>query len=459
MFKKPLLFIATFLLLTNIYGQKREQRTIVKNLDNLIHKRYAEIAPGCVVLVAKKGTIIYKKAFGSSNIIQHKPMRSDMVFRIGSITKQFTALAILQLVEQGKIALNDSLQKYVKDFPSRKIITIENLLTNTSGIKNYFEISNPSKEKNAYTPAQGVDYFKDEPLVFPPGSRFQYSNSNYYLLGYIIEIVTGKSYAAYMQENIFNKIPLNNTLYDDPDKPVANMTDGYSKFDGKIESAELEEISTIYSAGGLVSNAEDLFNWNRFLHAGKLITKELLTRAISPFQLSDGSFSSYGYGLYIKAIEGSRTIEHSGSTDGFQSDLIYLPDEDITVITLFNCYEANMDWQILSNDIVKVTLGKSVENTFVLKKDLLWKYMGIYKFNANTKLKVTLENEQLFIECTNPEVRLPKVHLVPESEYRFGIREVAELKFEFVMNSNGKAMKIISYNSRGKDAEWKIENQ
>ncbi|HTE26914.1 serine hydrolase [Flavitalea sp.] len=458
MFKKLVLFIATLLLLTNTYGQKTDQSTIVKNLDDLIYKRYAEIAPGCVVLVAKKGNTIYKKAFGTSNIIQNSPMQSDMIFRIGSITKQFTAIAILQLVEQGKIALNDSIQKYVKDFPSREVITIENLLTQTSGIKNYFEISNPSKTKTTYTPAQGVDYFKDEPLVFFPGSRFQYSNSNYYLLGYIIEIVTGKSYAAYLRENILSKLPLINTSYDDPDKQVVNMTKGYSKFDGKIEQAELEEISTIYSAGGLLSNAEDLLKWNQYLYAGKLISKQLLTRAISPFQLSDGSFSSYGYGLYIKGIEGIKTIEHSGSTDGFQSDLIYLPDEDITVITLFNCYEADMDWQILSNDIVKVTLGKSVESLFVLNKDSLRNYIGVYEFNPKTKLEVTLENDQLFIKCTNPAVRLPKVRLIPESEYKFGIREVAELKFEFIMKNNGKAIKIVTYNSRGKDAEWEIES-
>jgi len=439
---------------TNSYGQRKEEKRLATTLDNLIPKRLTSIAPGCVVLIAKKGNIIYKKAFGVSNLELNIPMKPDMIFRIGSITKQFTAIAILQLVEQGKISLQDSIQKYVPDYPHKGYtITIENLLTQTSGIKDYMAISNPSDDRTNYTPKQGVDYFKNEPLEFKPGSQFKYSNSNYYLLGYILEIVTGKSYADYLQQNIFNKAGLHNTYYIDTTKNIPNVSQGYSRLDGKLERATLQNVTTIYAAGGIMSNADDLFKWHQALYNYELVNRELLTNAFTPYRFADGTYSEYGYGWFIKSLDGSKTIEHSGSTDGFQSDEIYLPEEDVFVVTLFNCFEPDMDWTVLSNDIAKLAIGKPLNNSIQLSADFLKGYVGEYVFNVDHKLIVTLENGKLFIEDTNPNDRLPKVQLYAQSETMFYIKE-AELKFEFVNDTSNNSLKIVTYNSRGKDAEW-----
>ena len=320
-------------------------------------------------------------------------MKPDMIFRIGSITKQFTAIAILQLVGQGKISLQDSIQKYVPDFPHKKYtITIENLLTQTSGIKDYMAISNPAGDRINYTPKQGVDYFKNEPLEFKPGSQFKYSNSNYYLLGYILEIVTGESYSDYLKQNIFNKAGLNNTYYIDTTKNIPNVSQGYSKLDGKLERATLQNVTTIYAAGGIMSNADDLFKWHQALYGNKLLNRELLNNAFTPYRFADGTSSEYGYGWFIKNLDGSKTIEHSGSKDGFQSDEIYLPDEDVFVVTLFNCFTPDMDWIVLSNDIAKLAIGKPLDNSIKLSTDVLKRYVGEYVFNADHKLIVTLEN-------------------------------------------------------------------
>ena len=381
-------------------------------------------------------------------------MQSDMIFRIGSITKQFTAIAILQLVEQGKISLQDSIQKYIHDYPTKGYtITIENLLTQTSGIKDYMAISNPADDKTNYTPKEGVDYFKNEPLEFKPGSQFKYSNSNYYLLGYILEIVTGKSYADYMQQNVFTKAELHNTYYIDTTKIIPNVSQGYSRFDGKLETAALQNVTTIYAAGGIMSNADDLFQWHKALYKNELINQELLTKAFTPYKFADGTYSEYGYGWFIKNLDGSKTIEHSGSTDGFQTDEIYLPDEDVFVVTLFNCFEQDMDWTVLSNDIAKLAIGKPLNNSIQLSTDLLKRYVGEYVFNVDHKLIVTLEKGTLFIEDTNPNDRLPKVQLYAQSETIFYIKE-AELKFEFASDTSNNSIKIITYNNRGKDAEW-----
>lgn len=448
-------FLSLLLILqTSSYGQSKQDKKIVAALDELIPKRLPAVAPGCVVLVAKKGDIIYKKAFGTANLELNIPMQADMIFRIGSITKQFTAIAILQLVVQGKISLNDSIQKYVPDYPYKGYtITIENLLTQTSGIKDYMAISNPADDRTNYTPKQGVDYFKNKSLEFKPGSQFKYSNSNYYLLGYILEIITGKSYADYLQQNIFNKAGLRNIYYIDTTKNIPNVSQGYSRFDGNLERATLENVTTIYAAGGIMSNADDLFKWHQALYNNKLVNRELLNKAFTPYQFADGTYSEYGYGWFVKNLEGGKTIEHSGSTDGFQSDEIYLPDEDVFVVTLFNCFEQDMDWTVLSNDIAKLAIGKPLNNSIQLGTDFLKRYVGEYVFNVDHKLIVTLEKGTLFIEDTNPNDRLPKVQLYTQSEPMFYIKE-AELKFEFVNDTSNNSLKIVTYNSRGKDAEW-----
>ncbi|MBS1997930.1 MAG: beta-lactamase family protein, partial [Cyanobacteria bacterium SZAS LIN-2] len=160
MIKSFCFFLISLLFLTSSYGQSKQDRKLSKSLDELIPKRLTEIAPGCVVLIAKDDKVVYKKAFGAANTELNIPMQPNMLFRTGSMGKQYTAVAVLQLVEEGKIGLQDSIQKYIKDFPSKGYtITIENLLTNTSGIKDYLsEISNAAKQKESYTPKDGVDY-------------------------------------------------------------------------------------------------------------------------------------------------------------------------------------------------------------------------------------------------------------------------------------------------------------
>jgi len=451
------LFLISVLVLTSSFGQSKRDKKLSTSLDELILKRLAEIAPGCVVMVGKNDKVIYRKAFGLANTELNISMQPGMLFRIGSMTKQYTAIAVLQLVEQGKISLDDSIQKYIKDFPSKGYtITIENLLTNTSGIKDYLsEISNPSKQKESYTPKDGVDYIKDDSLNFKPGSDYKYSNSNFYLLGYIIELVSGETYEKYLQENVLDKAGLKNTFYIDPTINIPDMSQGYSKLDGKIEKATLQPIDIMYSAGGLVSNADDIYKWHQALYNHQLVKKETLDKATTPFRFPDGTFSEYGYGWFIKNIDGSKTIEHSGSTDGFQSDEIYLPNENVFVVALYNCYEADMDWQVLTNDIARVALGKPLNNEVKVKEDVLKGYVGIYEVNVdsvNHKLIVTFADGRLSVEASNPEDRLPKVFLYAKSETEFYMKE-APLRFEFIKDTNN-VFKIVTYNNRGKDAEW-----
>jgi CubicO group peptidase (beta-lactamase class C family) len=187
-----------------------------RSIDSLVLSQIKHTEPGCAILISKNGEIIYKKAFGSANLELNVPLQTDMVFRIGSVTKQFTAVAVLQLMEKGRLSLQDNIQKYLPNFPVKvHNITIEHLMSHTAGLKEYTAIdhADPYIERHDFTLEFLIDHFKNEPLEFEPGTRFSYSNSNYVLLGYIIEKVSGEKYHQYMESHIIKPLGLSSTYY------------------------------------------------------------------------------------------------------------------------------------------------------------------------------------------------------------------------------------------------------
>ncbi|MCW3467056.1 serine hydrolase domain-containing protein [Chitinophaga nivalis] len=436
-----------------LYGQEKPDTSLAGRLDQLIAARLEQVAPGAVVLVAQQGKVSYRKAFGWANKKQQLPMQPEMIFRIGSVTKPFTATAILQLVEQGKLSLQDSIQRYVPEYPSKgAVITIQHLLTHTSGIKNYAAIYNPAKARKTYTLAQGIDYIREEPLEFTPGSNYAYSNSNYYLLGYILEKITGLSYESYLQQHIFDKAGLLHTRYSNPGNTDGGLVTGYMRSKGVFKQVPLEEITTMYAAGGLEANVDDLLHFQQALYKGVLLNNTSLLAATTPYRFPDGTASQYGYGWFIQDIGGSKAITHSGSTDGFQSDIIYLPEQDVFVAALFNGYEADMDWTVLTTDIARLAIGKPLEDS-ILSPTVLESYVGVYQYTTEHQLIITREADKLFVKASNPAARLPLVQLHAAAKDSFYIKE-APLRFVFVREAPDKPLKLVTYNTRGKDAEW-----
>jgi len=441
---------------TIVCGQNFADR-LSHQIDSLVTSKYKEVAPGCVILVASKDQIIYRKAFGLADTKTKKPMQPDMIFRLGSMTKQYTAIAILQLVEQGKVKLSDSIQVYVKDFPHKPYpVTIENVLNQTSGIINFMEMTNvdPKKELDNYTPAQGVDYFKDEPLKFKPGSQFEYSNSNFFLLGYIIELVSGQTYGDYVEQHIIKQAGLKHTYYLNSGKAIPNMATGYSRFDKKHwEDAELQNVTMMYATGGLAANVDDVWQWHQALAKGKLINLPLLDKAYTAYQPETGP-AQYGYGWFIKELDVLKTVEHSGSTDGYQTNELYIPEKDLFVAAFFNGFETDMDWQIITNDVARLAMGSGLRQELKLTDDSLKRYVGTYQYNAEHQMVVSLKNHQLYVMATNPKDRLPILPLFAQSPLRFYIKE-APLQFEFQLDNDTHQFKLVTYNTGGKDAEWK----
>lgn len=449
MYKLLLLLLVLSLSFSCAYGQ---DLPLEKRLDELFTKNFTSTYPGCAVLVAKGGQIVYNKAFGSADLELKVPLSSDMVFKLGSITKQFTAVAILQLVEQGKVSLQDSVQKFIPDFPSKEqIITIENLLTHTSGIKDFMQIdySNPYMERWDFTPKQLIDSFKTYPLEFPPGTKYSYSNSGYFLLGYIIERVSGKSYQTYVQEAILTPLALAHTYFDDPNAIIPYRVKGYRKEKEAFKNADFLSPSIAYAAGSLLSTTEDLFKWHRGVLAYKLIRKETLEKAFTPFRLKSGSEISYGYGWQLMNQGHVKSIEHGGKIYGFTTNAMYYPEQDVFIATLFNYEDALKD--DLSRKLSETALGRSLQAE-INKSDseTLSSYIGTYTLTTDTKRTIVIQQQgdRLFAKISGQNA----FELLFQTVTKFQLKNIKDATGEFI-KENGRVEKMIIHQNG--QFEWK----
>ena len=313
-----------------------------KQIDELLSKYNQYDQFNGSALVAENGKVILKKGYGSANMEWNIPNQPDTKFRLGSITKQFTALLIVKLAEKGKIKLDVPITTYLPDYPKENgdKITINNLLTHTSGIPNYTSAPNFLKEKakNPYSPADFVKTFSGLPLEFKPGEKFAYSNSGYFLLGYIIEKITGKTYEQYLQEIIFTPFKMVNSGYDHSDIIIKNRAAGYEKQGKKIVNASYLDMSIPYAAGSLYSTVEDLYLWDQALYTNKLLSEKSMESLFKPYILmGDGG---YGYGWFLSEItigtKKVKLIEHGGGINGFNTNISRIPSDKILIVLLNN---------------------------------------------------------------------------------------------------------------------------
>lgn len=457
--KKHVYIFLHCLFVTSVsFAQVSSGNQLTKSIDSLVAPQFAGNQPGISIIIAKKGQIVYEKAFGSANVELNTPMQPDNVFRIGSITKQFTAVAILQLVEQGKISLQDSVQKYIKDFPSKgSTITIENLLTHTSGIVDYTSKDDPDPfiERRDFTPEFLINYFKNDPLQFRPGSKYNYSNSNYLLLGYIIQLVSGESYHQYMADNVIKRAGLIHTLYAEEKTIVPNRAQGYTRYSGFFENCDYQTLSLGFACGDLLSNTEDLYQWNNALLSGKVISKASLNKAFTPYKLSDGTFSTYGYGWFIDRNYGSLCIHHEGQTSGFIALEKYFPKEDIYVAILTNVKTGDDKTDFsdkrfnLFDEIGQLAVGKKLIRGINVDQAILDSYTGTYKatFNKST-LTIYKENGKLYVDLSNGTGK--HIVIVPLTETNFLLPD-HKSTIDFV-KKNGIVTGLIA--TQDKKYEW-----
>jgi D-alanyl-D-alanine carboxypeptidase len=426
----------------------------VRAIESLVEGKLKAEEPGAAILVARNGKVIFRRAYGMANVETKTPLKPDDVFRIGSVTKQFTAVAILMLADEGKLSVSDEITKYLPDFPTRgKRITIEHLLTHTSGIRGYTEMPDFQKTINERVSVNAmIDRFKNEQLQFDPGTRWSYSNSGYFLLGAIVEKVSGMDYAAFMAKRIFIPLEMKDTAYEGVERSGKKRVEGYTKAERFAVDGPID-MSQPYAAGALVSTVDDLLVWNNAITAGKLLKPQTWKAAFTPFTLADGSKTTYGYGWQINKFQGKNTIEHGGGINGFASNGVRFPDEGVFVAVLKNAIgNANMT-AATEQKIISIAIGKPLPEYKAISLDnaALDKHIGTYKVDEKITRTIVREGNQLFSQRTGA----PRFPITPASATTFFAPDgLATLAFE--TDAAGETTHVVVTDARSTNRNQRI---
>ncbi len=443
-------YLVTVLLLAALSFHATAQPPANNNLTSTINqemeKMFKPNEPGAAVIAVKDGQVVFRKGYGMANMELGVTIEPDMIFRIGSITKQFTAVSILMLMEQGKLSLSDEITKFLPDYPTQgHKITVEHLLTHTSGIKSYTGMAEwrPLWRKDLKLP-ELIDIFKNQPMEFAPGAKWNYNNSAYVLLGAIIEKVSGQSYGDFVEKNIFAPLGMNQSFYDNTQRIIPRRAAGYSRNAGKFVNAEYLSMSHPHAAGSRMSTVDDLAKWDAALYTEKLVKQESLKKAWTAFVLNDGKPTTYGYGWGVNTLQGMQMITHSGGINGFTCDAVRLPESKVYVAILTNREGGAGN---LAKKFAVLASGKEWEEPAakpaapaspVAKIDpaMFDRLAGDYELMPNFILTITKEGDKLMGQATGQS----KLELQPESATKFNVPQVGAV-IEFVIE-NDKATSL-----------------
>lgn len=406
-------------------------------MDEIIRTYVANDQFMGTVLVTKHGKVVFDKAYGYADLEWRTPMTTDAELRIGSMTKQFTAAAILLLEERGKLKTEDLIKTYLPDAPvSWEKITIHNLLTHTSGLPNYtaqpgFQVLS----RQAATPKDVLALFRDKPLEFAPDSSWAYSNSNYFLLGLIIEKVSGQTYADFLRANLLTPLHMDSTGYDINAEVLPHRALGYAPGAHGLENAAYVDMGTPYSAGAMYSTTHDLLIWENALFGGMVLSAASLKKMTTPYK------TDYGYGLSIHSEDGRSTIEHGGAINGFNSEMAHYPDDDVNIIVLDNIEGGTAS--AIHNALLRLVHGETVTMPAVRKevhveRSILQNYVGNYELTPTFSIVFTLEGDQLISQATG-QGKLP---VFPQSDTLFFAKAV-DAQVEFFKDEKGNVAYMV----------------
>lgn len=339
--KTMVIAVISLLIFTNIcFSQTKKDQ-----LDELLNQYHEYGKFNGSVLIAEQGKVFYKKGFGLANMEWDIPNTSNTKHRLGSITKQFTAMLILQLVAEGKLDLHAPITTYLPDYPkeSGDKITTHHLLTHSSGIPNYTSFPGFSEElsRDPYEPEEFIKKFQDKDLEFAPGEKYRYSNSGYFLLGVIIEKLTGKTYEQMLHDKIFMPLGMGDSGYDHHEDIIKNRATGYRKIGNNYVNSDYLDLSIPYSAGALYSTVEDLYIWDQALYTDKLLPQEFMDMIFKPYISAFGnSYYAYGWGVGKEAIgnttDSIAVMAHGGGINGFNTNISRSASDKSLIVLLNN---------------------------------------------------------------------------------------------------------------------------
>ena len=423
-------------------GQKRFKKSasdgqlLIESIEKKLQGIYEPDEPGAAIIAVRDGKIIFRQAYGLANVELQVSMKPDMVFKVGSMTKQFTAVAIMILQERDSLSLDTPITNFFPDYPVYgNVITIRHLLSHTSGIPNYngtydFYGEPEWKEviRDKLSPKEIIEIFKKGPPDFNPGEKWKYCNSGYVLLAKIIEKASGQTYEDFITDNIFEPAGMGHTYFGSDDQLIANLVNGYDKEDGAILKAEYMSMSHTFGAGDILTNVDDLAKWMDALGNNKLLRKESLEKCFLPYVLNNGTKTNYGFGWFIGDFQGRINLYHGGGVYGFVSHGMYLPEEKIYVAVLRNCIDptTNYPTHAVGDLIAGILLGlyeETRERTAIqLPEEQLDKYQGVYRFvKSPGKRKISVENNRVYYKRPPRKTEDPwsKTEIFPESKFVF----------------------------------------
>jgi CubicO group peptidase (beta-lactamase class C family) len=388
--------LVAFLMLMLDYCPIFAQDHAIAAIDKLMSSQFKANEPGANVLVSKGGKIVYHKAFGMANMELAVSSDTGTVYYIASNTKQFTAVAILQLLEKGLLSLDDTLGRYVKSTPPVSQITIRQLLSHTSGLNGngYRDSLNIPKGN---TRQADVERYAARNMAFVAGSKWLYNNGNFQTLGYIIEKITGKTYQQYLTENIFTPAGMSSTLVATSDEAlIKGRATGYGILRRGIVNMVLHDIQEFYASGGILTTAHDMYKWNQALKSGVVVQKKSLELAFTPQKLTSGQIAPYGFGWYIDNLHGSAVYRHGGAVPGFISETFYLPQEDVYVVILINSESA-----VIPQVLARIAAAELTDKPYKFQQSKIavqnvGEYAGVYESDKSEKVNITEENGKVY---------------------------------------------------------------
>lgn len=367
---------------------------------------YPADGPGAAVLVMRNGEIILRKGYGLANVELGVPIAPAMVFRLGSVAKQFTAMAILLWADEGKLALDDEITAYLPDYPTQgQTITIEHLLTHTGGVKDLeFLPARLAVERSDLSVEELIALFKDEPLDLAPGTAWSYSNSGYILLGAIIEKVSGMRYADFIQERIFTPLGMTHSYYDDPTLMIPGRVAGYTRTNDGYANAAYMSMTQPYAAGALASSVDDLAKWDVALYTSKLVKQSTLRRMFKSVVLTNGQAPGYGYGWGVGTYEGNPIQDHNGGINGFYTEVMRLPVDKVYIAILSNLENPSVAPDELAFDIATLVIGRPYRDpaAITLPETTLATYEGVYLVNGQGSVVIRREDDHLLWQTDGP---------------------------------------------------------
>jgi len=438
-------------------GKKENEFKIIQNekskrLDSLyteLHK-YGEFNGN--VLVAEGGNTIFQKSYGLANEETKEKLNVESVFELASVSKQFTAMGIVQLQKAGKLSYDDKVSIYIPELKNYVGITIKNLLTHTGGLPNYMSITEKNWDKSIFATNDGIIqlFEKLQPeKEFKPNEKWDYSNTGYLVLATIIERVSGKSFEEYLKQEIFEPLKMNNTFtYRRRFKPmkVNNYAQGYIYSDSLKRKILPDEngkdffyvyLDGIVGDGMVSSNLQDLLKWDRALYKNKIINDEDRNIIFSSYKITDTTETNYGFGWFVKkdSTYGKR-VYHSGGWAGYITYIERNIDNDKTVIILQNNKTGKI--KIPSKDTRKIVYGSPIEKTFRLPEKILKSYIGVYIDENGEEDELIFDNHSLWVSSGSS-----RLSLNPISKTKFALKGFSpQVTYEFILDNKGKVQKI-----------------